>query len=63
MIIGACIAARQDRIRFSRINGYGSKGLLIIAIELITIHIIKITPNIVINFQLPPKLANLSDNL
>jgi len=39
MIIGACMAARQEIIRFKRINGDGSKFLLNRLIELKTIQI------------------------
>jgi hypothetical protein len=45
MITGAWIAARHDKTRFKRINGYGSKGRENWAIELTTIQIKRTAAN------------------
>jgi hypothetical protein len=61
MIIGACKAAIQERIKFMRIKGYGSKLFLIGVSVLNNIQQINTQKNEMINAQLPPKCATLSD--
>jgi hypothetical protein len=54
MIIGVCIAARQESRRFSRIKGYGSKGLVASTQMFIVSQIIMKEKKVIIKVQLPP---------
>ena len=56
MMSGAWIAATQDRTRFKRINGYGSKAFEA-KIVLTTIHKISTPVNAKMNAQLPANFA------
>src|SRR5579872_150757 len=59
MMIGACTAASMDKIRFSRINGYGSHALPLSA-TLIRLYTTSETRNERMNVQDPPKPATRS---
>ena len=60
MITGACKAAIHDKIKFSKINGYGSKPLLSSKKTLEAIQMVMNMKNEIINVQLPPNDATLS---
>src|SRR5213076_988769 len=62
MITGAWRAARHERIRLSKINGNGSKARVARRTTLIAIQSTITTPNVMMNLQLPPNDAILSDN-
>jgi hypothetical protein len=62
MITGAWRAARHDKTRFKRINGYGSKTPVSRNAELITIQHASTKPKSRINLQLPPNVAMRSDS-
>ena len=59
MMSGAWIAATQERTKFKRINGYGSKAFAA-RIVLTTIHRISTPVNAKINAQLPANFAIVS---
>jgi len=51
-----------DKIKFIKINGYGSNLSFSGSIALIIIQTVRITPKkIIISFQLPPNIATLSE--
>jgi hypothetical protein len=61
MMMGAWTAAKQERIKFNKIKGYGSKGIQMKNNEFINIQKNKIQKNNIINFQLPPNEEILSE--
>src|SRR5262245_58895408 len=62
-MIGACIAAIQERRRLRRMYGYGSNGLWIKGKLLTAIHVTSTTTKEIMKDQLPPKEATLSASL
>jgi len=50
-----------DKIKFIKINGYGSNLSFSGSVALIIIQTVRITPKKIINFQLPPNIATLSE--
>ena len=59
--MGACKAAMVDRIKFIKINGYGSNIIESGEAVFTTIQMNNKIIKKMINFQLPPNLATLSD--
>ena len=63
MMMGACRAARQDSTKLSKMNGYSSYCRPLLSTKVFrTIHANMNAPKAEMNFQLPPKLAILSES-
>ena len=61
MIIGACKAAMQDKTRFSKMKGYGSKSLIKYTLRIT--QVIKNRENPIIKPQLPACSVSLSASI
>src|SRR5437868_11325581 len=61
MMTGAWTAAKHERIKLRRMNGYGSKGLVASKTILAPIHTKMTAPKLIRNFQLPPNSAMRSE--
>jgi hypothetical protein len=60
--MGACKAAIHERIKFINIKGKGSNAVFFATAPLKKIQRAKMIPNKIINFQLPPNKATLSES-
>ncbi len=60
-MMGACRAAIQDKIKFIKINGKGSKVFAALDKELYTIQLINMMKKEIMKDQLPPNRATLSE--